>query len=139
MTSHKPTRVIFHLGSTYRWDELFTHLEQATRGRGLPFECGLAVRIDSTRREIAKTYDEHPFSFIQIMGIKRVGYSGQQLSPDIYDRIKKIRRMYNDIDISIDGGVKEKHIDDLLNAGATRLGMNSGLFKSKHFDKLVGK
>ena len=71
------------------------------------------------------------------MGIKKVGYSGQKLSPLIYDRIKKIRRMYSDIDIAIDGGVKPVHAPKLFASGATRLGMNSGLFSTPDIKAVI--
>lgn len=127
----RPARVIFHLGSTYRWDTLFALLSERFKTEDLPFECGLAVRVSHTRQEISKAFDEYPFDYIQVMGIEKVGYSGEKLSPALNDRITKLRRKYSDIPISVDGGVKEEHVTSLLEAGATRLGMNSGLFKTK--------
>lgn len=134
----KPERVVLHLGSTYRWDELFQRMSTYNKKEQLPFECGLAIKIGHTRQEIRKVLSEHSqFSYIQIMGIKKVGYSGQKLSPDIYTYIKKIHRAFPDYPIQIDGGVKEQHIEKLYTAGADRLGMNSGLFKSKNFEGIL--
>lgn len=127
----KPARVVFHLGSTYRWDELFERLHTTSKQSKLPFRCGLAVRLSHTRQEIRKVLEAHSeFEYIQIMGIEKVGYSGQSLSPKIYDRIRRIHRAFGEMPIQIDGGVKERHAEKLLKAGADRLGMNSGLFKS---------
>ena len=126
-----PERVVFHLGSTYRWDELFEELRSKSPKGQIPFRCGLAVRVSHTRNEIRKilnTYSE--FEYIQIMGIERVGYSGEKLSSKIYDRIRRIRRAFGDIPIQIDGGVKAQHAKKLIQAGADRLGMNSGMFKT---------
>jgi ribulose-phosphate 3-epimerase len=131
LVQNKPDRVVFHLGSTYRWDELFERLHTKSKQSQLPFSCGLAVRLSHTRSEIRKVLESHSeFEYIQIMGIEKVGYSGQTLSPKVYDRIRKIRRAFGDMPIQIDGGVKERQAQRLLEAGADRLGMNSGLFKS---------
>ena len=131
-----PDRVVFHLGSTYRWDELFTCLRLHKKQNNTYY--GLAIRFDHSRREIRKILDNHDeFSFIQIMGIKKVGHSGEKLSPEIYDYIKKIKRSFPDYPIQIDGGVKVKHVAELLTAGADRLGMNSGLFKTKSIKKTL--
>lgn len=125
---YKPDRIIFHLGSTYRWDELFTALAV---GGQLPCVCGLAVRLDHTSAEIRKVYDNHSFSFIQVMGIEQVGKSGQPFSNKTYAMVKKIRRMYDSIDIAVDGGVKLSNVEKLKESGATRLGVNSGIFKTR--------
>ncbi|MFW0871152.1 MAG: hypothetical protein ACKKL4_01705 [Patescibacteria group bacterium] len=133
-----PDRVVFHLGSTYRWDELFDRLHTKSKSTSLPFRCGLAVRLSHTRNEIRKVLESHSeFEYIQIMGIEKVGYSGQALSPKVYDRIRRIRRAFPDIPIQIDGGVKEVHISKLIQAGADRLGMNSGLFESQDIGGLL--
>jgi ribulose-phosphate 3-epimerase len=136
----KPDRVVFHLGSTYRWDELFERLRHKTKQTKLPFTCGLAVRISHTRNEIRKVLEAHSeFEYIQLMGIEKVGYSGQSLSPKVYERIRRIRRAFPDMPIQIDGGVKEANAPKLFTAGADRVGMNSGLFKSDDIADVIDR
>lgn len=138
LTETKPARVVFHLGSTYRWDELFRRIRGHTKKNRLPFECGLAIRIDHTRSEVRKVLENYSeFSYIQIMGIEHVGFSGQKLSPKIYDRIRRFHRAFPDMPIQIDGGVKEAHAEKLLNAGASRLGMNSGLYNERDVEQTI--
>ena len=128
----QPDRVVFHLGSTYRWDELFQGLQRMSHSTTLPFPCTLAVRIGHSRKELRKILaHHHAFNSIQIMGISQVGSSGQKLSPEIYTYTRKIRRSFPDLAIQIDGGVKVQHAKALRAAGADRLGMNSGLFDGR--------
>lgn len=134
----RPKRVVFHLGSTYRWDELFSRIRSHSKQGKVPFACGLAIRLDHTRREVRKALENYgEFSYIQIMGIEKVGYSGQKLSPKVYDRIRRFRRAFPDMDIQIDGGVKGEHAEKLIAAGANRLGMNSGLFAHKDIKQFL--
>jgi len=134
----KPEKVIFHLGSTYRWDELFTRIRSATKNKKVPFTCGLAIRISHTRAEVRKVLESHSeFEYIQLMGINKVGHSGQRLAPEVYDRIKRLRRAFPDVPIQIDGGVKLANANELVSVGATRLGMNSGLYKTKNIKETV--
>ena len=138
LTRAQPARVVFHLGSTYRWDELFERLHTKSKQSKLPFRCGLAVRLSHTRNEIRKVLEAHSeFEYIQIMGIEKVGYSGQTLSPKVYDRIRRIHRAFPDMPIQIDGGVKESDSARLLKAGADQLGINSGLFKSSDIPGVI--
>lgn len=133
-----PDRVVFHLGSTYRWDELFSRIKRCSKKTTIGFECGLAIRVGTPRAEIRKLLTEHSeFSYIQIMGISKIGYSGQKLSPEIYQYIKKIKRSFPDMSIQIDGGVKPEHADKLFTAGTDHLGMNSGLFKTKNIKHTI--
>jgi len=138
LAATKPDKVVFHMGSTYRWDELFTRIRYGDDKKKIPFTCGLAVRIDHTRAEIRKTLESHSeFEYIQLMGIERVGHSGQKLSPKVFDRITKLRRSFPDMPIQIDGGVKESNALELINAGATLLGMNSGIYKTKDISSTI--
>ncbi len=140
LAQSRPDRVVFHAGSTYRWDELFSRIRNTTESRDVPFVCGLAVRLDHTRNEIRKILESHDeFQYIQLMGIERVGHSGQKLSPNVFNRIKRLRRAFPDMPIQIDGGVKLSKAEQLVQAGATHLGMNSGLFKTKNIKATINE
>jgi ribulose-phosphate 3-epimerase len=64
------------------------------------------------------------------------GFAGQQIIPAVYDKIKKVRSMIQerglDIDIQVDGQVKETTAPKLVECGANVLVLgSSGLFKYK--------
>ncbi len=121
----KPERVIIHFGATDNWGSVFAGL---TRRGKIEMEVGLGVHLRHTMGEIISTLDTYPFSFVQVMGIENVGYSGQAFSKKTYTRITALRKRYPTMEISVDGGVKVSNASQLKQAGATRLCPNSGLF-----------
>ena len=127
-----PERIILHYGVTDNWGSVFTCL--AHRGR-LGMEVGIGVHIKHNNQEVYDLLDTYPFSFIQVMGIEEVGYSGQPFSKKTYTKIKALRKRYPKIPISVDGGVKIKNTKKLLDAGATRVCPNSGLFKTENIQE----
>ncbi len=128
---HEPTRVVFHAGSTERWDELFSEMG------GLKTQVGLAIHHKHSFSEIDKILSGRPFSFLQVMGIATVGLSGQQMSPRTPALIKNLRDMYPSLPIQVDGGVKIDDAGQLQQAGAQTLGVNSGLFKATDIKKQI--
>ncbi len=127
-----PERIIIHFGTTDNWGSVFTRL---TRRGKIEMEVGLGIHLSHTNQDLYDLLDNYPFSFIQIMGIENVGYSGQEFSKKTYTKIKTFRKRYPNIPISIDGGVKVANAEKLKNAGATRICPNSGLFKTVDIKK----
>ncbi len=121
----KPKRVILHYGSTKRWGGVF----KALKGKGIKF--GLGVHLHHKNSEILKMLDKYPFSYVQIMGIERVGFGGQKFSEKTYAKVRAVRKAKPKMDIAIDGAVKVENAPKLVSAGATRLSSGSGIFKYK--------
>jgi ribulose-phosphate 3-epimerase len=55
------------------------------------------------------------------------GYSGQELMPEAYGRIQRLRGLV-DCRVQVDGGVKEDNIRSVRDAGADLLVVGSGIF-----------
>ena len=83
--------------------------------------------------------DRAPFSYIQVMGIDKVGYSGQSLSKRTEQTIRQLTREFPGTTISVDGGVKLENTAELIAAGASQLGVNSGLFKAENIGEQIYK
>ncbi len=58
------------------------------------------------------------------------GFGGQKFIPEMVDKIELIRRMVNDIDIEVDGGIEPSTIGSAAKAGANVFVAGSYLFKS---------
>ena len=130
----KPERIIFHGGSTNNWEIVFRDL---TVQKKLISEIGLGIHLDHSVKEIRHLLETYPFSFVQIMGIEEVGYSGQSFSKKALNRMKWVRKNYPDLPISVDGGVKLENAGAMKNAGATRICPNSGLFKTTNIIETI--
>lgn len=123
----KPERVVFHYGSTDRWEEVFKYLKD----RKLKVKVGLGVHLHHKNSNILKLLDKYPFKYIQVMGIEKVGFGGQKFSNKALTKIKALKKALPKLEISVDGAVKVENANKLVKAGATRLTSGSGLFKYK--------
>jgi ribulose-phosphate 3-epimerase len=93
-------------------------------------EIGLAINIETDLAVLSPFADK--ISFIQCMGIDRIGYQGQDFDKKVIDKIKAIKKLYPDKIVSVDGGVNLDNANDLILAGAERLVVGSAIFDSEN-------
>ena len=67
------------------------------------------------------------------------GQGGQALIPECLDKVRKLRSMYKDLDISVDGGVKESNVEQVAEAGANVIVAGSAVFNAESPEKVVEK
>lgn len=91
-------------------------------------EIGLALNED-TSVDAINVYREK-ISFVELMGIDRIGFQGQAFDEKVDGRIKEVRIKFPGLPISIDGGVSLKTAPELIAAGADRLVAGSTIFDS---------
>lgn len=85
----------------------------------------LAISPETDLNEVDLPND---VSGIVLMGVTP-GQSGQELDSAIYDRLDIIKDRYPDIPVTVDGGVKEDNLRQLIAHGADNVVMGSGLFE----------
>lgn len=91
-------------------------------------EVGLAILIDTP---LFALHALIPFcDSVQIMSIAKLGYQGAQFDTRSIDRIKELHATYPDLIISVDGGVSEANIAELVRIGARRFGVGSAISRS---------
>jgi len=80
--------------------------------------------------------------FIMIMSVNP-GFGGQNFIPNSLDKIRTLRKMLQDRGlealIEIDGGVNEKTIKDISDAGTDVFVAGSAIFKSMNYRKTISK
>lgn len=80
--------------------------------------------------------------FIMIMSVNP-GFGGQNFIPNSLDKIRTLRKMLQDRGletlIEIDGGVNEKTIKDISDAGTDVFVAGSAIFKSTNYQKTISK
>lgn len=91
-------------------------------------EVGLAINIDTPIDAIEPIKDK--ISFVQCMGIDRIGFQGQSFNTRVIEKVKNVRAAYPSLSISVDGGVNLENARELINAGADRLVVGSAIFGS---------
>ena len=123
----EPKRIIFHLDSIDDWEDIFEFLKKSKKLRKT--EIGLGIQIKhQCQKEIMPLLEKYPFKFVQFMGIEKIGYGGQKLTPKVFRKISKLRKLKEKIPISVDGGVKNFNAQKLKEKGTTRLVAGSGFF-----------
>jgi ribulose-phosphate 3-epimerase len=106
------TRIVLHTTSTKEITPLIEELKPLVEvGIALPSNASL----DDFRVLIEKV------SFVQVMGISRVGFQGEPFDERALSIISSIREAFPSLPIQIDGGVSPTSAEALVKAGATSL------------------
>ena len=69
---------------------------------------------------------------VHLMSIATIGTQGIPYDPSAPARIAEFHGRFPHMLISVDGGVSEKNIADLVRAGARRFGVGSALMRSEN-------
>lgn len=123
-----PKRIVFHIEAEGNKDDFKDFLEAIDPYLKENIEFGVAISNDTPVEEI---FSLIPFvSFVQCMGIKNIGYQGEDFDERVLDRIKILKDKFPDLMISVDGSVNGNTISLLKDAGAQRFVVGSAIFDS---------
>ncbi len=104
---------------------------------------GIAVSndksIDFHADAVRKVQAIYPNIFIQVMGIMKIGEQGQFFDESTPDRVLQLRRMFSNIPIQVDGGMRPETIPLVVNAGADTVIVGSFLFASEDVGESMRK
>ncbi len=99
-------------------------------------EVGLALNEETAVKMIQDSrfkIQEGEVQGIQLMGIDRIGFQGQEFDAKVIEKVKEVRKIYPEVTISVDGGVSLDNAKQLIEAGADRLVVGSAIFESDNF------
>jgi len=116
------SRAVFHFGATTDMHHALSIAKQ------YDVEAGIAL-LPSEDPELLNAY-EGEFQFVQVMGIARIGFQGEKYDGRTLHTIERVREMFPDILISVDGGVSEHTVGNLAHAGADHLVSGSAIFRT---------
>ena len=114
-------RIVLHIESSDDLSEVINVLN------GL-VDIGLAINVSTPVDKIEKYREK--ISYIQVMGIRKIGFQGQSFDDSVINKIKEIKTKYPDMLLQIDGGVNLHTAVDLEKTGVDRLVVGSALFES---------
>ena len=124
--------ITVHYESTVHLHRTLTQIEDAGCKAGVVLN--LTTPINVLEDILPKCY------MVLLMSINP-GFGGQKFENITYNRIKKLRKMINeqglDTRIEIDGGVTDKNIKQLVEAGADTFVAGSHVFKSSDPTKTI--
>jgi len=93
------------------------------------YRLGLSV-MPSTSISAIDDLIRH-IDYIQVMTIKDIGKQGSAFAEDSVELIRKIACKYPELPISVDGGVNDKNISILKEAGVRNFAVGSYIFKNE--------
>ena len=83
-----------------------------------------------TLKHVVKEID-----MILIMSVNP-GFGGQAFIPEVLSKIEELRKLYPEMDIEVDGGVNDKTVEAIKEAGANVLVAGSYLFSGNYKEKI---
>ncbi len=120
LLNHPPVdQLIFHVESAKNWEPIF---EEA---QALGFAVGIAAEPETpldSYSNLLPLVDRY-----QAMG-GRSGFGGQEFNHDVLENIKKVRKEFPKLPISVDIGVNTKTASAMIQVGATVLCAGSAIF-----------
>jgi len=100
-------------------------------------KVGLSINPSTKNHVLYKWISE--VDFVQFMGNDNVGYSGVELDPNVYDKIKELRKNFAELEIAVDIGVNFETAPKLVRVGANKLISGSTIFESKNIKEAIKK
>lgn len=123
-----PKRIIFHLEAVGNLEEFQYFIEGMDIFVRDSIELGVAINLTTPIDKIYPLVNN--VDFVQVMGIEKIGFQGEDFSPKALEYIKNLKEKFADLIISVDGGVNLKNASDIVSAGASRLTVGSALFNT---------
>ncbi|MFA6076533.1 MAG: hypothetical protein WC735_00475 [Candidatus Paceibacterota bacterium] len=126
-----PKRIIFHpniggeRGKIEEFENFLEGLDMYIRDN---VEIGIAFRPSDDLTVVSKL--SHKADFLHCMGSDKIGLQGEPFSEKALENIKYLKKNLSGVVISVDIGINLQNAERILDAGADRLTIGSGIWKS---------
>lgn len=116
-------RYIIHATSTDSLEEDVLHIQKLDK------KVSIAMKITDKIEDFEDVFSKlRPnIDGVQFMGISKLGFQGQPFNDAVLTNIKIFREKYNELLISVDGGVSSESAKNLVLSGANNLVAGSAL------------
>ena len=113
------SKVIFHHEATTSPPKVIS------RARELEIDIGLAINPETPVSAIALYMNQ--VDSILLLTVTP-GFYGSKFIPEVMDKVAGLRAVKSEIEIGVDGGVKENNIREIANAGVDYICVGSAVF-----------
>ncbi len=122
------SRISFHPDATKTPENTLKTIQAAG------VEAGLVLNPDVPFEVI---HNDLPYlDFVLVMTVNP-GFGNQAFMPEVLPKIQSLKQTYPTLPIMVDGGVSEKNLSLLKQAGATQFVMGSAIFKTMNYQKTL--
>lgn len=115
------SKIILHVESSSDLDPVIGVLD------GL-VQIGIAINNTTDLGRLNKYIGR--FQYIQIMGIRKLGFQGENFEMETLEKIREVKKAFPDLPVQIDGGVTLENAKLIKEAGADQIVSGSALFDS---------
>ncbi|MDX2346628.1 MAG: ribulose-phosphate 3-epimerase [Legionella sp.] len=122
------SRISIHPDTTQNLNKALQHIHE------FGCEAGLVLNPD-TPFDVLTGYVRQ-LDFVLIMSVNP-GFGNQAFMPEVVPKIKALHQAYPTLPIMVDGGVSEKNLELLKQAGATQFVMGSAIFNTMDYKKTI--
>lgn len=122
-----PSKIIFHLESL-KTEETIHYFETLPEIVRETVKFGIAIGIETDPALLTPYL--HFIESIQCMGIAQVGFQGQAFDERVFAQIKKVRELYPEKTVAVDGAITDKNIETLTTMGVTEFAVGSHIFQN---------
>ena len=112
------------------------HKEAIKKVQAKGKKAGIAINPETPVEKII-TYCEHA-DFILVMTVIP-GKGGQQYIEAVNEKIRKLRHLFPNKDIEVDGGIKAENVYIPINAGANMIVSGTGIFNTENYKETMQK
>ncbi len=136
-TKLSPKRIVFHIKAIGDLEEFKNFIEGIDIYIRDSIQIGISINIEIEVEKIFNLINH--LDFVQCMGIEKIGFQGQDFDERVLEQIKKLRKEFPDLIISVDGGVNFESAKKLIKAGANRLIAGSVILESLDIAETINK
>ena len=129
-----PAKILFHAEA---FTDLYLEVEECCKMLPTIVEPGIAINADTNPEIIFELLDQGLITYVQCMGIAKIGYQGQPFDERVLENIKILHKRYPNLPICVDGAVTVANAKLLVEAGATRIAPGSAVFTAPDITKRV--
>jgi ribulose-phosphate 3-epimerase len=122
------TRISIHPDAT-------THLDRSLR-LIRQHQCAAGLVLNPATAPDSITWAQHLLDFVLVMTVNP-GFAGQTLIEPVIDKIKWIHTHFPKLPICVDGGVTEKNIQTLADAGASQFVAGNAILSSSNYKQAI--
>lgn len=121
-------RISIHPDTTRHPDKLLKKI------KALGCKAGLALNPDTPFEAVH--HHVHDLDFVLVMSVNP-GFGNQAFMPEVVPKINALKQAYPALPIMVDGGVSEKNLLLLKQAGVTQFVMGSAIFKRMDYEHTI--
>ncbi|MFC1903563.1 ribulose-phosphate 3-epimerase [Chloroflexota bacterium] len=112
-------KIIFHYEATSSPQKIISLI------KGLGLKAGLAINPETTISSVLPLVDK--VDSLLFMAV-HPGFYGSKFIPEVMDKVTELRKIRPDVEIGVDGGIKENNISQVARAGVNVIYVGSAVF-----------